>query len=95
MPLFDPPRHDSAETIQRALNLGVNVKMITGTSFGVFRIFRQTNSVDAMPSMLPYSFWKNKTIINIVNFGACRSLYVTEVSMAFPLHQGILDPFVL
>lgn len=31
MPLFDPPRHDSAETIQRALNLGVNVKMITGT----------------------------------------------------------------
>ena len=32
MPLFDPPRHDSAETIRRALNLGVNVKMITGTS---------------------------------------------------------------
>lgn len=30
VPLFDPPRHDSAETIRRALNLGVNVKMITG-----------------------------------------------------------------
>lgn len=30
LPLFDPPRHDSAETIQKALNLGVNVKMITG-----------------------------------------------------------------
>jgi H+-transporting ATPase len=30
MPLFDPPRHDSAETIRRALDLGVNVKMITG-----------------------------------------------------------------
>lgn len=30
--LFDPPRHDSAETIRRALNLGVNVKMITGNS---------------------------------------------------------------
>ena len=28
--MFDPPRHDSAETIRRALNLGVNVKMITG-----------------------------------------------------------------
>lgn len=27
--LFDPPRHDSAETIRRALHLGVNVKMIT------------------------------------------------------------------
>ncbi|RWW11141.1 hypothetical protein GW17_00025272 [Ensete ventricosum] len=32
LPLFDPPRHDSAETIRRALNLGVNVKMITGKS---------------------------------------------------------------
>ena len=30
LPLFDPPRHDSAETIRRALTLGVNVKMITG-----------------------------------------------------------------
>ncbi|KAI9089547.1 hypothetical protein K1719_029152 [Acacia pycnantha] len=29
LPLFDPPRHDSAETITRALHLGVNVKMIT------------------------------------------------------------------
>nr|CAB3502315.1 unnamed protein product [Digitaria exilis] len=31
LPLFDPPRHDSAETISRALDLGVSVKMITGT----------------------------------------------------------------
>jgi H+-transporting ATPase len=30
LPLFDPPRHDSAETIRRALHLGVNVQMITG-----------------------------------------------------------------
>lgn len=30
LPLFDPPRHDSAETIRKALHLGVNVKMITG-----------------------------------------------------------------
>ncbi|KAL4306368.1 hypothetical protein AHAS_Ahas16G0171300 [Arachis hypogaea] len=29
LPLFDPPRHDSTETITRDLNLGVNVKMIT------------------------------------------------------------------
>jgi H+-transporting ATPase len=33
LPLFDPPRHDSAETIRRALVLGVNVKMITGIYF--------------------------------------------------------------
>lgn len=36
LPLFDPPRHDSAETIRRALNLGVNVKMITGSNETAF-----------------------------------------------------------
>ncbi|GLU01143.1 hypothetical protein SLE2022_184680 [Rubroshorea leprosula] len=30
LPLFDPPRHDSAETIRMAQVLGVDVKMITG-----------------------------------------------------------------
>ncbi|GKV20571.1 hypothetical protein SLEP1_g30671 [Rubroshorea leprosula] len=33
--LFDPPRHDSAETIRKALNLGVNVKMITGDQLAI------------------------------------------------------------
>ncbi|XP_074556625.1 plasma membrane ATPase-like isoform X2 [Curcuma longa] len=35
LPLFDPPRHDSAETISKALNLGVNVKMITGDQLAI------------------------------------------------------------
>ncbi|KAE8731639.1 Plasma membrane ATPase [Hibiscus syriacus] len=35
LPLYDPPRHDSAETIRRALNLGVNVKMITGDQLAI------------------------------------------------------------
>ncbi|PON38028.1 P-type ATPase [Parasponia andersonii] len=35
LPLFDPPRHDSAETIRRALELGVNVKMITGDQLAI------------------------------------------------------------
>ncbi|XP_051114076.1 plasma membrane ATPase 4-like [Andrographis paniculata] len=35
LPLFDPPRHDSAETIQKALDLGVNVKMITGDQLAI------------------------------------------------------------
>ena len=30
LPLFDPPRHDSAEAMRRALDLGASVKMITG-----------------------------------------------------------------
>ncbi|KAL9299101.1 putative P-type H(+)-exporting transporter [Arabidopsis thaliana] len=35
LPLFDPPRHDSSETIRRALDLGVNVKMITGDQLAI------------------------------------------------------------
>ncbi|XP_074263141.1 ATPase 7, plasma membrane-type-like isoform X1 [Silene latifolia] len=35
LPLFDPPRHDSAETIMRALELGVSVKMITGDQLAI------------------------------------------------------------
>ncbi|KAL2892562.1 ATPase 7 plasma membrane-type, partial [Bienertia sinuspersici] len=35
LPLFDPPRHDSAETISRALDLGVSVKMITGDQLAI------------------------------------------------------------
>ncbi|KAF1871699.1 hypothetical protein Lal_00020493 [Lupinus albus] len=35
LPLFDPPRHDSAETITKALHLGVNVKMITGDQLAI------------------------------------------------------------
>lgn len=30
VPLFDPPRHDTKETIERCLEMGVHVKMITG-----------------------------------------------------------------
>ncbi|KAM3685509.1 hypothetical protein ACJW31_11G123200 [Castanea mollissima] len=35
LPLFDPPRHDSAETIRRTLDLGVSVKMITGDQLAI------------------------------------------------------------
>lgn len=30
IPMLDPPRHDTATTISRALDLGVVVKMLTG-----------------------------------------------------------------
>eukprot|EP00878_Enallax_costatus_P000726 GHUV01000839.1.p1 GENE.GHUV01000839.1~~GHUV01000839.1.p1 ORF type:complete len:832 (+),score=189.21 GHUV01000839.1:2414-4909(+) len=30
LPLFDPPRHDTAETIERCLEKGISVKMVTG-----------------------------------------------------------------
>lgn len=30
VPLFDPPRHDTKETIERCQAMGINVKMVTG-----------------------------------------------------------------
>jgi H+-transporting ATPase len=30
VPLFDPPRHDTKETIERCHEMGISVKMITG-----------------------------------------------------------------
>lgn len=30
LPLFDPPRHDTKETIDHCREMGINVKMITG-----------------------------------------------------------------
>lgn len=30
VPLFDPPRHDTKETIERCLTMGIHVKMVTG-----------------------------------------------------------------
>ncbi|GLU01152.1 hypothetical protein SLE2022_184760 [Rubroshorea leprosula] len=35
LPLFDPPRHDSAETIRMAQSLGVDVKMITDDQLAI------------------------------------------------------------
>ncbi|WVZ55310.1 LOW QUALITY PROTEIN: hypothetical protein U9M48_005984 [Paspalum notatum var. saurae] len=35
LPLLDPPRKDSSDTIKQALNLGVNMKMITGDQLAI------------------------------------------------------------
>jgi H+-transporting ATPase len=37
LPLFDPPREDSAETIQRAKEHGIQVKMVTGDNQAIAR----------------------------------------------------------
>jgi len=56
LPLFDPPRHDSAETIRRALNLGVNVKMITGNFSVLFFLQAMVTFVVAYnPNFLIYA----------------------------------------
>ncbi|KAL9074674.1 MAG: hypothetical protein Q9157_004281 [Trypethelium eluteriae] len=33
--LSDPPRHDTAQTINEAINLGLNIKMLTGDAVGI------------------------------------------------------------
>lgn len=33
LPLFDPPRHDTKETIDECLKKGISVKMVTGGKF--------------------------------------------------------------
>ena len=35
IPMFDPPRVDSGETIRRAKEMGVDVKMITGDQLAI------------------------------------------------------------
>ncbi len=41
IPLFDPPREDSAETIKTASNMGVDVKMVTGDHVSIARQIAQ------------------------------------------------------
>jgi H+-transporting ATPase len=35
LPMFDPPRRDTAQTIDEALNLGVRIKMLTGDAVAI------------------------------------------------------------
>ena len=35
MPMFDPPRHDTAETVAEAQKLGIQVKMLTGDAIAI------------------------------------------------------------
>jgi len=37
VPLFDPPREDSSETIRKARQMGVSIKMITGDNLSIAR----------------------------------------------------------
>ncbi|KAK9235142.1 hypothetical protein V1525DRAFT_410841 [Lipomyces kononenkoae] len=37
MPLSDPPRHDTAKTINEAKSLGLSIKMLTGDAVGIAR----------------------------------------------------------
>ncbi|KAH7443301.1 hypothetical protein KP509_02G029000 [Ceratopteris richardii] len=60
IPLFDPPRHDSGDTIKRALTLGINVKMLTGDQLA---IAKETGRMLGMGiNMYPASLLKNSNV---------------------------------
>ncbi|KAA8541969.1 hypothetical protein F0562_023121 [Nyssa sinensis] len=67
LPLFDPPRHDSAETIRRALILGVNVKMITGDQLAIGKETgrRLGMGTNMYPSSSLLGQCKDETIANL------------------------------
>ncbi|CAA2963530.1 ATPase 10, plasma membrane-type [Olea europaea subsp. europaea] len=48
LPLFDPPRHDCAEAIRRALDLGVSVKIITEHKYEIVKILQGKKHVCGM-----------------------------------------------
>jgi len=46
IPLFDPPREDSAQTIREAGDLGVDVKMVTGDNIAIARYISGILNID-------------------------------------------------
>ncbi|MFH1790471.1 MAG: plasma-membrane proton-efflux P-type ATPase [Candidatus Omnitrophota bacterium] len=59
IPMYDPPREDSAETIKTAESMGVAVKMVTGDHTAIAReIARQ---VDLGPDILPVTALEDKS----------------------------------
>ena len=44
LPLFDPPRHDTKETIDECLKKGISVKMVTGGTATLHRTQANTDS---------------------------------------------------
>lgn len=68
LPLFDPPRPESADTIKRALNLGLNIKMITGKSHS------STSSLN--PCMIFLKFFFSFICLRFINF--CLNLQGTS-----------------
>ncbi len=58
IPLFDPPREDSAETIKTAESMGVDVKMVTGDNEAVAKEIAQKVNIGA--NIMPVSLFISK-----------------------------------
>lgn len=83
LPLFDPPRHDTAETIKRAIELGVAVKMVTGDQRAIaIETCRQLG----MPTNILDTSFFNDTPPAGVNLA--QMIYETDgFAQVFPEHK--------
>lgn len=67
IPLFDPPREDSAETIKTAQKMGISVKMITGDHLAIARqTARQVNLKDRISEASLFIDKPDKEASNII-----------------------------
>ncbi|EOA22158.1 hypothetical protein CARUB_v10002726mg, partial [Capsella rubella] len=83
LPLFDPPRHDSAEAIRKALDLGVKVKMFTGDQIAIAketgRILGMGTNIYPSTSLLNNHLPVDKLIENADGFAGALREYKYEV----------------
>ncbi len=81
IPLFDPPREDSAQTIGTAMSMGVDVKMITGDNVAIAKeIARKVNLGSAIIEASLFAGKSEKEALDMVE----RSDGFAEV---FPEHK--------
>ncbi len=67
IPLFDPPRDDSAETIKTAQDMGVNVKMVTGDHTAIGKqIAAKVNLSNNILEVSAFSDKPEREALNIV-----------------------------
>jgi len=59
LPLYDPPREDSKQTIETAVRMGLNVKMVTGDQVVIGKEIAK--QVGLGPNILDASVFENKT----------------------------------
>ncbi|KAG9324225.1 hypothetical protein KVV02_002172 [Mortierella alpina] len=57
LPIYDPPRHDTKETIDRAQALGVQVKMITGDQLAIAKETGRRLGMEIFTSAIAYGIY--------------------------------------
>jgi len=88
LPLFDPPRHDTKETIERCIAKGIQVKMVTGDQL---LIGKETAKQLGMGT----NMYTTEVLLNVCTFLIFSSLvYTILTSRSCPsVCQAAASPF--